>query len=74
MSDRLGTNLIFTALLARAPSRMVDALAALNPDDAADLIECRELLVELALSAPPVAPSSALRARLLASHPRPRRP
>ncbi len=74
MSDRLGTNLIFTALLARAPSRMVDALAALNPDDAADLVECRELLVDLALSAPPVAPSSSLRARLLAAHPRPQRP
>ncbi len=74
MSDRLGTDVIFTALLARAPARTVDALAALNPDDAADLVECRELLVDLALTAPPVAPSSSARSRLLAAHPRPRRP
>ncbi|MEP7123253.1 MAG: isochorismatase family cysteine hydrolase [Byssovorax sp.] len=74
MSDRLGPDVIFTALLARAPSRTVDALAALNPDDAADLVECRELLVELALTAPVVAPSSTLRERLLAAHPSPQRP
>jgi nicotinamidase-related amidase len=74
MSERLGTDLIFTALLARAPTRIVDALAGLNPDDTADLVECRELMVELALTAPPVAPSSALRERLLAARPRPQRP
>ena len=74
MSDRLGTDVIFTALLARAPSRTVDAFAALNADDAAELIECRELMVELALSAPLVVPSSSLRERLLAAHPRPLRP
>lgn len=74
MSERLGTDLIFTALLARAPTRTVDALAGLNPDDTADLVECRELMVELALTAPPVAPSSALRERLLAARPRPQRP
>jgi nicotinamidase-related amidase len=74
MSDRLGTSNIFAALLARTPSRVVDAMAATNPDDAADLIECRELMVDLALSAPAVAPSTSLRARLLAAHPRPRRP
>jgi nicotinamidase-related amidase len=74
MSDRLGKDLIFSALFARTPSRVVDAMAASNPDDAAELIECRELMVELALSAPPVAPSTSLRARLLAAHPHPQRP
>lgn len=74
MSDRLGTDMIFAALLARAPARALDAMTALDPADAADLVECRELLAELALTAPPVAPSPALRERLLASRPRPQRP
>jgi len=74
MTQRLGKDLIFDLLLARAPARTVDALAALNADDAADLVECREMLVELALSAPPVVPSASARARFLASRPRPRRP
>ena len=74
MTHRLGKDFIFEALFARTPTRVVDALASLSPDDAADLVECRELMVDLALSAPPVAPSAAARARLLASRPRPRRP
>lgn len=74
MTQRLGKDFIFEALLARAPTRTVDALASLSADDAADLVECREMLVELALSAPPVTPSASLRERLLAARPRPRRP
>ncbi len=74
MTQRLGKDSLFAALLARTPSRIVDALAGLDDDDVADLVECRELMVELALSAPPVAPSASARERLLASHPHPRRP
>lgn len=74
MSERLGIDTIFGLLLARAPTRTVDALAALDPADAADLVKSRELLADLALTAPPVAPSPSLRERLLASRPRPRRP
>jgi nicotinamidase/pyrazinamidase len=74
MSDRLGTDMIFAALLARAPARALDAMTALNPADAADLAECRELMADLALTAPPVAPPPALRERLLAARPRPQRP
>jgi nicotinamidase/pyrazinamidase len=74
MTQRLGKDFIFEALFARTPTRVVDALASLSADDAADLVECRELMVDLALSAPPVAPSASARERLLASRPRPRRP
>jgi nicotinamidase-related amidase len=74
MSERLGIDMIFGLLLARAPRRVVDAMTALDPADAADLVTSRELMAELALTAPPVAPSSSLRERLLAARPRPRRP
>jgi nicotinamidase-related amidase len=74
MTQRLGKDLIFAALLARTPTRIVEAMVAGNAEDAADLAACRETMVDLALTAPPVAPSAAARARLLAARPRPRRP
>jgi nicotinamidase-related amidase len=61
-------------VLARAPERGLSALAALSPDDAADLAQIRATLPALAHAAPAVMPPPALRARLLASQPRPRRP
>lgn len=61
-------------LLARAPDRVLDAIALVSPEDRADLAECRETLADLALSAPPVTPPASLKERLLASRPKPRRP
>lgn len=61
-------------LLAGAPERVTTALAALSPEDARALAELRETLVALAMSAPEVAPSSELRARVLSARPSPRRP
>lgn len=74
MSERVGREQLLAMVLARAPSRALSALAALSPEDAADLAEIRETLPALTLDATPVAPPPRLRARLLASKPRPRRP
>jgi nicotinamidase-related amidase len=74
MFERIGAEGILARLLASAPDRSLDALVTPSAEDTADLVRLRAVLVELASEAPPVVPSSALRARLLASRPRPRRP
>jgi hypothetical protein len=74
MVERLGRERLLWRLLAGTPDRTLDAITAPVPEDAADLTALRLELVELASSAPPVTPSAALRQRLLAGNPRPRRP
>ncbi len=74
MSERVGREQLLAMVLARAPDRALTALAALSPEDAADLAEIRATLPALAHAAPAVTPPPSLKARLLASHPRPRRP
>ncbi len=74
MIERLGRERLLGRLLAGTPDRTLDAVTAPVPDDVTDLADLRHDLVELASAAPPVAPSAALRRRLLAGNPRPRRP
>jgi nicotinamidase/pyrazinamidase len=74
MIERIGRDSLLWRLLAGTPDRTLDAVASPVPEDVADLTELRRELVELASSAPPVTPSPALRERLLAARPRPRRP
>lgn len=74
MSDGTGTERLLEMLLAGTPERVLDGYLALSPGDAPALGALREGLVSLALSAPPVQPSAALRERLLGQRPRPRRP
>ncbi len=74
MIERLGRERLLARLLVGTPDRSLDAVTALVPDDAADLRDLRDDLVDLALTAAPVTPSAALRRRLLAGRPRPRRP
>ncbi|UQA59599.1 isochorismatase family protein [Polyangium aurulentum] len=61
-------------LLAGTPDRALDALVAASPEDRADLRALRDELFLVAHAAPAVSPPPRLRARLLASRPRPRRP
>lgn len=75
--DRIGRDQLLAMLLARTPDHVVDATVAPVPEDASDLAALREDLADLALAAlppSPAAPPARLRARLLASRPRPRRP
>jgi nicotinamidase-related amidase len=74
MSERVGREQLLAMLLARTPDHVLDTLAALSPEDAADLAALRRDLADLALAPDPVAPPARLRARLLARPPRPRRP
>lgn len=74
MIQPVGRERLLELLLSGAPDRVVDGLAALHPADAADLAQVREDFADLALAAPAATPSAALRARLLAGSPRPRRP
>jgi nicotinamidase-related amidase len=74
MMERMGREEILARLFAGSPDRALDALVTPSPVDASDLVRLRGELVELASSAPPVLPSPGLRARLLATRPRPRRP
>ncbi len=74
MTERIGRERLLARLLAGTPDRTLDALAAVVPDDAADLRSLREALVDLASSVAPVTPPARLRERLLASGPRPCRP
>jgi nicotinamidase-related amidase len=60
--------------LAGTPDRTLDAVVTPSPADIASLADLRADLVDLATAAPPVTPPSRLRARLLATRPRPRRP
>jgi hypothetical protein len=74
MADRIGREELLTLLAQGTPDRMLDAAAVLSPDDGRDLKDLRETLAELAFAAPAKAPSASLKARLLASKPRVRRP
>lgn len=74
MTERIGRERLLERLLASTPDRNLDALATFSPEDTADLTALRLGLVELAALARPVVPSGRLRERLLAAHPRPRRP
>jgi nicotinamidase-related amidase len=74
MLDRLGRERLLELLLAGTPERVLSALVAASAEDAADLHALREELSFMAFAAPPVAPPPRLRARLLGSRPRPRRP
>lgn len=74
MMERIGKEQLLDMVLKGSPDRLVDAAVTLSAEDTADLIEIRGTLAEFALAAPPVAPKPALRARLLAARPRPRRP
>lgn len=74
MIERTGRERLLEMLLAGTPDRIIDALTAASPDDRADLAELRETLASLGMSADPVRPPAALRERLLATRPRPRRP
>src|SRR4051794_31786077 len=74
MFERVGTERLIELLLAGAPARVVDGLAAASQEDTAELAVLREDLARLALAAPPAEPSARLRERLLAARPRPLRP
>lgn len=74
MIDETGAERLLEMLLASVPERVLDGFLVLSPEAAPALAAIREDLVSLALSAPPVQPSPALRERLLARRPRPRRP
>lgn len=72
--DRELRTRLFGLLLQRTPDRVIDAMFATSPEDAEAVPELREALALAALDAPPLAPSAGLKARLLASKPRVRRP
>src|SRR5215216_6680962 len=74
MIEPLGAERLLEMLLAGAPDRVVDAMAGAFPEDAKELQSQRETLARLAVSCTPVTPDPALRERLLAARPRPRRP
>jgi nicotinamidase-related amidase len=74
MVDRLGRERLLELLLAGTPHRALEALVAASPQDIADLRSLREDIHLVAHAAPHVAPPARVRARLLASRPRPRRP
>ncbi|MFO0589729.1 MAG: cysteine hydrolase family protein [Polyangiaceae bacterium] len=73
--DRFGKEQLLQMTLAGTPARIIDTVASLSPEDAADLVDVRSGLADLALAESNlVAPSAALRERLLATRPRLRRP
>lgn len=75
MVERVGKERLWELLLAGTPDRILDALAQASPEDQAELKTLRDLASKLGASPPPVAPSPALRERLLQkSRPRPRKP
>lgn len=74
MNERVGYEQLLGMLLQRTPDRVIDAIAAVSPEDAKDIPAIREALALAALSADPVRPSDELRRRLLAAKPRPLRP
>lgn len=74
MQDRLGRERLLELLLAGTPDRVIAGLVAASPDDQKELVSLRQELAELACLAPPRPPPPALRERLLASKPKPRRP
>jgi nicotinamidase-related amidase len=71
--EAIGKQQLLEMLLARAPDRLVDALAAAS-GATGDLAALRADLAELASSVEAVAPPASLRARLLGARPRVCRP
>lgn len=71
--DRLGREQLLAMLLQGSPDRLVDAVANVHPDDAAELRALRDELGDYAL-ATAAAPPAEVRARLLRTAPKPRRP
>lgn len=72
--DRFGKEQLLEMILHGTSPRIIDTVVEISPADAADLVELRGALAEVALTAPPVRPSPSLRERLLATRPRVRRP
>ncbi len=73
--ERFGKEQLLEMTLAGTPARIIDTVVTISPADAADLVEIRSGLVDLAVAeAAPVKPSTALRERLLQTRPRVRRP
>lgn len=73
--ERFGKEQLLEMTLAGTSARIIDTVVTISPADAADLIEIRAGLVDLALGeAAPIKPPAALRDRLLRTRPRVRRP
>lgn len=74
MIERVGRERLLEMVLSGTPDRVLDALAGASPDDAADLVEIREMLGYLGSSVEPVEPPPGLRDRILGQKLRPKRP
>ena len=74
MGERIGREQLLAMLLARTPDHVIDTLAAPSAEDTAELAALRLAMADLARAAEPMPPPARLRARLLASRPRPLRP
>src|SRR5262245_56364066 len=74
MIERVGGERLLEMLLVGTPDRVIDAASSVCPEDAADVLTLRGNLALLGSAARPGVPSPGLRARILASKPRPRRP
>lgn len=73
--NRFGMEQLLEMTLAGTPARIIDTVASISPEDAADLAELRAGLADFTLAeTAPTTPSDALRERLLATRPRLRRP
>jgi nicotinamidase/pyrazinamidase len=73
--DRFGKEQLLEMILHGTSPRIIDTVVEISPADAADLVELRSGLADLALAGvTPVRPPPALRERLLATRPRVRRP
>lgn len=73
--DRFGKEQLLEMILHGTSPRIIDTVVEISPADAADLVELRNALADVALAeAAPVRPPPSLRERLLASKPRVRRP
>jgi len=73
--ERFGKEQLLEMILAGCSPRIIDTVVGISPADAADLIELRTGLVDVAVAESiPAKPSAALRERLLRTRPRVRRP
>lgn len=74
MNERVGRERLLEMVLAGTPDRVLRAVVAASPEDAADLDQILETLGSLGASVSPAAPSASLRARILGAKAKPRRP
>jgi nicotinamidase-related amidase len=73
--DRFGKEQLLEMILHGTSPRIVDTIVEISPADAADLVELRNGLADVALAgSAPLPPPPSLRERLLATRPRVRRP